>query len=357
MMPKNKSFEIGDFMQGADNSVSIIIVTYNSIKYIDNCIKSILVQRYNFEIIVIDNCSTDGTCEYVSENFPSVNVIKNSGNFGYGNANNLGVKYATRDIILIINPDTIMEDGSIESLLSPLLNTNKLITTPKILTYNSSIINSCGHINHFTGLGFTRGFGAEPSAYQRYEYVCGAPGTCFAMKRIDFIELGGFDETFFMYREDGDLVWRAHLNNIKILYVPTSVIRHDYKLKVTPKKLYHIEKGRYLILKKYFSVLDFMFLSPSLFLTEILSFGYATRLGVEGLLCKLSSMKYILFLETCKVRGNKLNLINNLSYEIPVDQLTFNPADKILKKLFNKMYKLNFYALKFVYTHRKKMYE
>lgn len=345
-------------MQYSNNNVSIIIVTYNSINYIDDCIKSIIAQGYNSEIIVVDNCSTDGTCDYISEKFSFVNLIKNSGNLGYGNGNNLGVKHATYDNILIINPDTIMEDGSIEALISPLIYGTKLITTPKILTYDSSIINSCGHINHFTGLGFTRGFGSKPTDYPDYEYVGGVIGTCFALKKADFIELGGFDEIFFMYREDGDLAWRAHLKNYNILYVPTSIIRHDYKLKVTPKKLYHIEKGRYIILMKYFSTFDYLVLSPSLFLTEILSFGYATRLGVEGILCKLSSMKHILDPNICKVWGNKINLVNNLSQEIPLDQLTFNPIDKILKVIINKIYKFNFSILKFFYTlHREAFHE
>ncbi|MBT9150976.1 MAG: N-acetylglucosaminyl-diphospho-decaprenol L-rhamnosyltransferase [candidate division WS2 bacterium] len=96
------------------------------------------------------------------------------------------------------------------------------------------------------------------------EYVSGFSGCCFAMRKRDFEELGGFDENFFAYNEDSDLSWRAHLKGFGILYVPTSIVRHDYKLNVPPEKIYHLEKNRYLILRKCFSWKDLLVLFPSL---------------------------------------------------------------------------------------------
>ena len=329
-------------MKQTNCKVSMIIVTYNSKQYIKVCIESIIRQNYSTEIIVIDNCSRDGTVEFVIQNYPFVKIIKNEKNFGYGTGNNLGVKYAKTENIIILNPDTIMEDKCIEELIKPLEKERGLITTPKISIYDGSMINSCGHINHFTGMGFARGLGAKPDDFHDCEYVGGAVGTCFAIKKRDFVELGGFDENFFMYREDGDFAWRAHLKDLKILFVPTSVIRHDYILKVPPEKIYHLEKGRYMILRKYLSRRDFLLLSPSLLVAEFLTLGYATKHGLKGLKYKLKAMKDGLRVKVGKVSGDKENLFKSLSATIPTDQLTFNKFEKILKILANKIFEWNF---------------
>jgi GT2 family glycosyltransferase len=334
-------------MQNQVSAASVIIVTYNSVNYLSKCIDSIIKQNCNVEIIVVDNCSTDNTVMFLLENYSFVRVIQSKDNGGYGKGNNLGIKYANSDNIIIINPDTIMESGCISQLLESLETGEKIITTPKILTYDRSAINSCGHINHFTGLGFTRGFGENPNSFSTPEYVSGTVGTCFALKKKHMIELGGFDENFFMYREDGDLAWRAHLKKFKIKYVPTAVIKHDYSLNVYPNKLYHIERGRYMILKKYFSIIDFVLLSPSLLLVEILSIGYALKLGPKGILCKLKAINGF-NVEVPKVSGDKKNLFNTLNVEIPLNQLTSSNIERILILYFNKIFMWNLIALKFV---------
>lgn len=337
-------------MQNEVYDVSIIIVTYNSVAYIAKCIDSILRQSCNVEIIVVDNCSTDDTVNFISKNYSSVKLINSGNNGGYGKGNNLGIKHANSDKIIIINPDTIMENECVSQILEPLNLEDKIITTPKIWIYDGSAINSAGHINHFTGLGFTRGLGEDPNSFTSPEYVSGVIGTCFALKKKNMIELGGFDENFFMYREDGDLAWKAHLKKYKIKYVPTSVIRHDYSLNVSPNKLYHIERGRYIILRKYFSIIDFIILSPSLFLVEVLSFGYALKLGYKGILCKLKSIDGF-YVKASKMPGDKKNLFDNLNSDIPINQLTSNYIEQITIRYFNKVFRCNLIAIKFVYNY------
>lgn len=337
-------------MQNQVYVASVIIVTYNSVNYIAKCIDSITKQNSNVEIIIVDNCSTDSTVNFILENYPFVRMIQSKDNGGYGKGNNLGIKHANSDKIIIINPDTIMESDSISQLLEPLETGKKIITTPKILTYDGSAINSCGHINHFTGLGFTRGFGEDPDSFLSTEYVSGSVGTCFALKKKHMIKLGGFDENFFMYREDGDLAWRAHLQDFEILYVSTSVIKHDYSLNLSPNKLYHVERGRYMILRKYFSVIDIILLFPSLLLVETLSFGYALKLGHKGILCKLKSIDG--FSENIsKVSGDKKNLFNALNVEIPLNQLTSNHSERVIIACFNKIFRWNFTTVKFIYNY------
>ena len=320
---------------------SIIIITYNHKKYLESCINSVLKQDYPHEIIVIDNCSQDGSAQVIREKFPNIKLIESLENKGYGAGNNLGVKHAIGEYTVILNPDTIVEDGWLRELVKPLENEKK-ITTSKILLYNGSTINTCGNLNHFTGLTFTRGLGAEPSAYQKLEYVSGFSGCSFAMRKKDFEWLGGFDENFFTYNEDSDLSWRAHLRGFEIVVVPTSVVRHDYTLKVPPEKIYHEEIGRYMILRKYLSWKDFLLLFPSLLIAEVLTFGYAIKHGWRGMRYKLKAIKDGLTIKVNREIGDKNKLFKSLSVTIPVEQLTFHKVEKIIKTIANKIFDWNF---------------
>jgi GT2 family glycosyltransferase len=328
------------------HTISIIIVTYNSKKYIDACIKSIIQQTYpeNYciEIIIIDNYSTDGTCDFIKEKFPHLKIIENYENNGYGKANNLVSKYADGKYLFILNPDTIVEKNWLEKLINPLTKNEKLITTPKILVYDGSKINGCGLIVHFTGLGFTRGFRSVKNEFSKMEYVNGIFGCCFAIKKDDFIKLGGFDENIFMYEEDVDLSFRAHIKNFRILYIPSSVIKHDYSLKVPAEKIYHLEKGRYIILKKYMTFIDLLILSPSFLMAEALVFGYSIKFGFNGLKFKFKAMRDGFSIKVMKMNNENNDFKKSLDIKIPLDQLTANQVEKTIKIIFNKIFELNY---------------
>jgi len=253
---------------------------------------------------------------------------------------------ATGKYVVILNPDTIVRKGWLEELIKPLKARAGIITTPKILIYDGSAINTCGNINHFTGLTFTRGLGEDPESYSGQEYVSGFSGCCFAMKNEDYLGLGGFDEKFFLYNEDSEFSWRANLKGFRILFVPTSIVLHDYKLKVQPEKLYYLEKGRYMILRKYVSGQEMAFLIPSLAMAEILTFGYSARLGFEGLECKIRALAHGLISEVSREVGNKHDLYQSLNYTIPVDQLSSNPVDKLIKNIANRIFTWNLKVVK-----------
>jgi len=336
--------------------VSVIIVIYNHKKYMEDCINSVLKQNYPHELIVVDNCSSDGSAQLVREKFPDIKLIESPENKGYGAGNNLGVRHASGEYITILNPDTIVEHDWLQELIIPLGN-GKKITTSKIILYNDYIINGYGNINHFTGLSFTRGLGAKPNMYQKLECVGGFSGCCFAMRKKDFEELDGFDENFFTYHEDSDLSWRAHLKGFKIIAVPTSVvrhdytmIRHDYTLKVSPEKIYHVEKGRYMILRKYLTWSDFLRLFPSLLIVEILTCGYAIKHGWKGLKYKLKAMEEGLTVKVNKIEGDKNNLFKFLSATIPIEQLTSNKVEKSINILANKVFEWNFKIIRRRYS-------
>lgn len=326
-------------------SVSIIIVTYNCKGYIKSCIESIKTQNipgnFQVEIIIVDNRSSDGTADFIRENYPSIRIIENESNMGYGAANNVGVKNSNGEYTVILNPDTILEENWLKELITPLKNHDKLITTPKVLLYDGSRINVCGLIIHFTGFGFTRGFEADADDFAIPEYVAGFSGSCFAVKRDYFMELGGFDDRIFLYGEDIELSWRAKLKGYETLFVPGSVVKHDYKLEVSPLKLYYLEKSRYMILRKYFHTTDLILISPSLLLAEILTLGYSIKFGFKGLKYKFMAIRDGVTVEISRVTGDRDALFKALDTEIPTKQLTYNELERYFKIFSNKFFKLN----------------
>jgi GT2 family glycosyltransferase len=322
--------------------VSIIIVTYNNAKEIQNCINSVLKQAFEpFEIIIVDNASADNTVNLIRESFPDIRIIRNQDNIGFGGGNNTGVKHASGDIIVFLNPDTIVLSGWLEELVNSLVRGKKIIATSKILTYDGLMINTCGNIIHFTGLAFTRGYGSHPTAYPRPEYVTEASGCSFAIWKEDFIKIGGFDETIFLYHDDVDFSIRAHLMGYNILFVPSSTVKHNYTLNVTAQKLYHLERGRYIILRKYYSFYDIVKISPSLFVAELLAFGYALGLGYSGLRSCLQGMKEGLTVKVQHVSGDKEKLLRSISAKIPEGQLTNNTLSRMVVSFANRLFEVN----------------
>jgi len=334
--------------------ISIIIVTYNSELYIRDCIRSIEKQEcpsgFSHEIIIVDNCSSDSTASIIREEFAHLLLIINDKNRGYGQANNVGVKHSKGEYIIIVNPDTIAEDYWLIELIEPIVLNCHLLTTSKILNYDGSSINTAGNIIHFTGLAFTRGYGLNRDAYSEREIVAEVSGCSFALRKEDFFQLGGFDENIFLYHDDVDISCKAHLNGFKILYVPTSIIRHSYRLNVPPIKLYYLEKGRYFIIKKFFTSHYVFLLIPSFFLVEILTFFYSLRLGKEGLKYKCLALIEGLTMDVSqydiKDKNKRRNLLDHFSINIPIDQLTYNSLDKYIKVISNKIFELNFRVMR-----------
>ena len=340
-------------MKSKLNNTSVVIVTYNHGNFIKKCLESIAVDTA-LEIIVVDNCSSDDTVNIVKE-FPFVKLVKNEDNMGYGNGVNIGIKYSKRKYVVVLNPDVKVEKNSIEELIKPLKDQKGLITVPKTLLYDGSKINTCGNIAHFTGLTFTLGLGEDKNAFNKPMYATGLSGVGFAIERDLYLKLGGFDESFFLYMEDAELSWNIQSKGLKILYVPSSVIYHDYKLMVPAEKIYHLEKGRYVILRKYMSWKYCLMFLPSLLMTEILTFGYSIINSNSSIKFKFRAIKDGLTVNIHKKNPNINVLVESLDWKIPEGQLSYTVWDRGLKRFANVVYLLNYNIFKKM-NHNNQMY-
>lgn len=328
-------------------NTSVVIVTYNHKNYLQKCLDSIPAK---VEIIVIDNSSNDGTPEFIEEKYPQVKLIKSKKNLGYGKGVNLGIKNSNNDYLVILNPDIIVQDNSFEELIKPLIDNENIITVPKVLLYDGSSINTCGNIEHFTGLTFTRGLGEVVESHDEIMFLSGLSGVCFALKKDLYQTIGGFEENIFLYMEDAELSWNINSKGYNIHYVPNSIFYHDYKLNIPAEKIYHLEIGRYIILRKYFTWKQFLMFLPSIIITELFTTGFASLKGFDGIKFKFKAVKHGLTADIEKVDINRKELVQSLDWKIPNNYLTYDIFDKIIKNLGNLVYFLNYNLILYFWT-------
>ena len=181
--------------------VSIIVLNYNAGELLLNCINSLKKSKYtNLEILVVDNISSDGSQTKCKEQFPDIKLIQNKENFGYCGGNNIGIREAKGEFIIILNPDTIVESNCIEELIFAHNKFGDGLYQPKILSLNEeNIIQSTGNMLHIFGFGFARDKGNKISdKNEEIEKIGYASGTCLFTSRKVLEKVGLLDEFLFL---------------------------------------------------------------------------------------------------------------------------------------------------------------
>lgn len=260
---------------------SVIVVTYNSCRYLPACLGSISDQLGpEDELIVVDNGSSDGSAALVATRFPGACLLCGP-NTGYAGGNNRGAAAAGGDYLVFLNPDTVLRPGAIAALLAPLAADPGvgLTTACLLLADHPELVNTCGNTMHYTGLTYCRGAGRPRAAYSAPAEVDAVSGAAFAVRRELFLGLGGFDERFFMYLEDSDLSWRARLAGYRIRYVPEALVEHHYRMGYSPAKAYYLERNRHLMLLKNLARATYLRMVPALLLSELVTGGYLLLRG------------------------------------------------------------------------------
>ena len=160
---------------------------------------------------MVDNISSDGSQTKCKEQFPDIKLIQNKENFGYCGGNNIGIREAKGEFIIILNPDTIVESNCIEELIFAHNKFGDGLYQPKILSLNEeNIIQSTGNMLHIFGFGFARDKGNKISdKNEEIEKIGYASGTCLFTSRKVLEKVGLLDEFLFLYHDDLDLGWRA----------------------------------------------------------------------------------------------------------------------------------------------------
>lgn len=224
--------------------LSIIIVSYNVKYFLEQCLCSVMcaIEGLQAEVIVVDNASTDNSIEYLRPNFPSVTFIINQQNLGFGKANNLALKQCSGEYVLFLNPDTIIPEDCLQESLAFIeskkdagaVGIRMLDGSGQFLPESKRSLPTPGS-SFFKLTGLAALFPHSP-LFNKYalghldekenhevDVLCGA---FFLSKRNLLLELGGFDEDFFMYAEDIDLSYRIKKAGYKNYYFAESAIIH-----------------------------------------------------------------------------------------------------------------------------------
>lgn len=229
-------------------SISVIIVTYNSAATINKTLMALDGQTYrDFELIVIDNNSTDGTKLILDTVLPTLNCLPRlvplHQNVGFAAGNNCALEFATGQYIVLLNPDAFPDPDWLESLIKAVGSDPKIgVCASKIINDDLDLIDSAGDGFSTILKGFKRGEGTETSLYSTPEYVFGACAGAALYRRTMLEKIGFFDEEFFLIHEDTDLNFRANLAGWKIMYVPSAIVRHKVHSsigKMSDLQIYH----------------------------------------------------------------------------------------------------------------------
>jgi GT2 family glycosyltransferase len=236
---------------------SIIIPHFNGKQHLDDCLHSLRQQTFtDFEVLLVDNGSTDGSQAYVRQQFPEVRLLELGRNLGFTGACNAGWRAAQGEFIILLNNDTEADPNWLAEVVGGFGRYPQAgaIASKMLLFDRRDHFHTAGDYVRIDGIPGNRGvWQRDVGQYDREEVVFSACGGAAAYRRQLLDEIGFLDDDFFFSCEDVDMGWRANLAGWQTMYIPTAVIYH--KLKATGGSVtgsyYDGRNFLYLIWKNY----------------------------------------------------------------------------------------------------------
>lgn len=211
-------------------NTTVIIPNYNGIDYLKKCIASLNKSNYkDFEVIVVDNGSADGSADWMKAEHPEIRLISLKENLGFAPAVNLGIEAAFTKYVLLLNNDTEVDPDMVERLEKAIDEDEKIFSvSAKMLSlHDPELIDGAG--DYYCALGWAYAYGKGKKVSEKClkkKEIFSACAGCAIYRRDILIEIGRFDERHFAYLEDVDLGYRARINGYVNLYEPEAVCLH-----------------------------------------------------------------------------------------------------------------------------------
>ena len=304
--------------------VSIIIVNFNGKSYLTDCLDSVLqtnkVRNLVYEVVVVDNASTDGSARDLDKR---VRLIKSKTNLFFTGGCNLGAKNAKGEWLVFLNPDTMVEPNWLEELVKEAKD-EKLTLQPKIKIFGTDRIDCVIGRYYWPGFGAAIGRGKQDkyTGIVKGDY---ANGTCLMINKSWFFKLGGFDENFRFFYEDVDLQLRAKRRGGQAIGVMKAIIYHkgslSFKQNVSSKivKKYYRRNRRLIIMKKYSGWFDWQRIIEMKKLIKQKKFSWLDLGCGEGGLVRLAAEQGIKAVGIDKTQGQtieKFQVTNLEKYDV-----------------------------------------
>ena len=237
-----------------ESRVSVIVLNYNGASSASKCIESILAQSYPpFEIILVDNNSTDGSADAAQRQFPALRVIRNSKNLGFAEGNNVGIRESRGDLVLLVNNDVVLDHDAVSYLVRRMSPQAGLVTGAIYYAYGGEVWSYGGLFDPLTGMHWhnLQGVNGGKVLPENIE-IDYAPGALLLARRSLLEKVGLLDDYFFLYGDDIDLALKAKRLGLSVEATPSAVAHHLVSQSVRKLEEEHELLGYYLMNRNMF---------------------------------------------------------------------------------------------------------
>src|SRR5437773_5989510 len=259
--------------------ISVVVVNWNGKPLLADCLSSLRSQTFpDFEVVVVDNGSMDGSGEWIRENFPDFKLVQLDENRGFAGGNNAGISQSRGEWIALLNNDAAARPDWLERLHAAVEGQEGVGLAASQVILTSGALDSAGDGMTIAGVPYKRGHGKTPDGiFLKPAEVFGASGCGVLLRRSMLDRIGLLDEDFFCIYEDGDLNFRARLAGFHCIYVPDAVILHRLHGtlgRLSKTYVYYGQRNmEYLYFKNMPGRLFWRYL-PVHLLSNLLGFGY-----------------------------------------------------------------------------------
>jgi GT2 family glycosyltransferase len=280
---------------------SVIIVNWNGKHYLERCLPSVLNQSFgDYEVVVWDNGSNDGSPDWVEGRYPAVKVIRCERNLGFAEANNRAIRATQGDYVALLNndadpsPDWLAElVGAIEQAPEVGMCASKMVRAEDL-----KVVDSCGIAIDRAGIGWNRYSGERDRPEEISPYLVMGPCAGAALYRRAMLQqVGLFDSSYFIYYEDTDLAWRAQRAGWRCLYVPSAHVVHRHSSTMregSTLKGYLLGRNKVWTLVKNYPWPDWLLYLPLILAYDVAAWTYSLLRGdagpIRGRLAALASL-------------------------------------------------------------------
>jgi len=299
--------------------ISVIILNWNGRIHLKECLDSLRYQTYkDFEVIFVDNGSTDNSVEFVRENFPDVKILTLNKNVGFSKGNNEGIKIAKSEYIVLLNNDTKVDKYWLEELYKSVCKHTEIsFFASKIIYYDETEkIDSAGDGYAICGAPFKIGHYENKSKHSREKIIFGACAGASLYRKEMLDDIGLLDEDFFAIYEDGDLNFRAQLKGYKCLFVPSAIVYHKGSSSIGTLSDFYVYYGQRNVEYVYIKNMPFLLILKNgyiHFFYNLLAFVYFSikRKTIKFIQAKIDVLRNLSNLLKKRLEIQKDRKINN----------------------------------------------
>ena len=268
---------MGEGLARRASSLSVVVVAYHSGPALTRCLDTLRHDVPEANVIVVDN---GGSQNDIEAEWERLHVVAPSENLGFAAGANRGAAESHDDVLVFLNPDTVVAPGALRRLAERLEDPAIGIAMARLqLLDRPGVLNSGGTVVHVSGLAWAGRFGESAAHVTGVKDIPAASGAALAIRRDTFESLGRFTPELFMYQEDVELSWRAHLNGLRVVVDPAADVFHEYDFGRHTTKLALLERNRLIFVLSAYSMRLLLLLGPMLALGELAMLALAARRG------------------------------------------------------------------------------